>query len=145
MEEHPVIEREYMRVHEENKTEASKVWWIRWVRPDNVGGPARRCGSGRTRMGMDPDITSVGLEQLRKGMHVCTSLIVIAAVTHMSHCARNRHLYVRWVLMSCEATNLRSQVVIFLTLLHTTPLPWPLGVTSCNTHKTLLTHCMQSL
>ena len=41
MEEHPVIEREYTRVHEENKTEAGKVWWVWWVRPDDVGGPAR--------------------------------------------------------------------------------------------------------
>ena len=52
MEEHPVIEREYMRVHEENKTEASKV---RWVGPDNVGGLAGQCGSSQTRMGTDPD------------------------------------------------------------------------------------------
>ena len=59
MEEHPVIEREHMRVHEENKTEASKV-------PssgssglgqtvDDVGGPAGQCGSSWTKMGMDPD------------------------------------------------------------------------------------------
>ena len=54
MEEHPVIEREHTRVHEENKTEASKV---RWVGPDDVGGLARRCGSGRMKMGTDPDIT----------------------------------------------------------------------------------------
>ena len=41
MEEHPFIEREHMRVHEENKTEASKVQWVQWVGPDNVGGLAR--------------------------------------------------------------------------------------------------------
>ena len=44
MEEHPVMEREHMRVHEENQTEAGKVWWIRWVWPDgldDVGGPVR--------------------------------------------------------------------------------------------------------
>ena len=40
MEEHPVIEREHMRVHEENKTEASEVQWVQPVRPDDVGGPA---------------------------------------------------------------------------------------------------------
>ena len=40
MEEHPVIEREHMRVHEENETEAGKVWWVRLVGPDDVGGPA---------------------------------------------------------------------------------------------------------
>ena len=57
MEEHPVIEREHMIVHEENKTEAGKVRWVQWVGPDDVGGPAGRCGSGRTKMGMDPDIT----------------------------------------------------------------------------------------
>ena len=51
MEEHPVIEREHMRVHEESKTEAGKV---RWVGPDDVGGPA---GCSWTKMGTDPDIT----------------------------------------------------------------------------------------
>ena len=55
MEEHPVIEREHTRVHEENKTEASKVLWVWWVGPDDVGGPARRCGSSRMKMGMDFD------------------------------------------------------------------------------------------
>ena len=52
MEEHPVIEREHTRVHEENKTEASKV---RWVGLDDVGGPAGQFGSGWTKMGTDPD------------------------------------------------------------------------------------------
>ena len=51
MEEHPVIEREHTRVHEENKTEAGKVWWVRPVGLDDVGGPAGRCGSGRMKMG----------------------------------------------------------------------------------------------
>ena len=46
------MEREHMRVHEENKTEAGKV---QWVRPD---GPERwvvwsdKDGDGRTKMGM---------------------------------------------------------------------------------------------
>ena len=55
MEEHPVIEREHTRVHEENKTEAGKVRWVQWVGPDDVGGLARRCGSGQMKMGTDPD------------------------------------------------------------------------------------------
>ena len=45
MEGHPVMEREHTRVHEENKTEASKVRWVQWVRwdgPDDVGGPVGR-------------------------------------------------------------------------------------------------------
>ena len=45
MEGHPVMEREHMRVHEENKTQAGKV---RWVRLDEGG-------DGRTKMGMNPD------------------------------------------------------------------------------------------
>ena len=64
MEEHPVIEREHTRVHEENKTEASKVRWVQLVGPDDMGGPAGRRwgwqdkdGDSRTMMGMDPDIT----------------------------------------------------------------------------------------
>ena len=44
------MEREHTRVHEENKTEAGKVRWVRWVRPDEDG-------SGRTKMGTNPDIT----------------------------------------------------------------------------------------
>ena len=78
------MEREHMRVHEENKTEASKVQWVRLDGPDDVGGPvgrrwgrpdedgdgwtkmgtARRRwgwldedGDGRTKMGTNPDIT----------------------------------------------------------------------------------------
>ena len=61
------MEREHTRVHEENKTEASKVRWVRWVRPDgldDVGGPVGRRwgwpdedGDGQTKMGMNPDIT----------------------------------------------------------------------------------------
>ena len=59
------MEREHTRVHEENKTEAGKVRWVRWVRldgPDDVGGPVRRRwgqpdedGDGRTKMGTNPD------------------------------------------------------------------------------------------
>ena len=41
MEEHPVMEREHMRVHEENKAEAGKVQWVRLDGLDDVGGPAR--------------------------------------------------------------------------------------------------------
>ena len=58
------MEREHTRVHEENKTEASKVWWVRPDGPDNVGGPAGqrwewpdKDGDGRTKMGTNPDIT----------------------------------------------------------------------------------------
>ena len=43
MEECPVMEREHTRVHEENKTEAGKVWWVWQLWPDrldDVGGPA---------------------------------------------------------------------------------------------------------
>ena len=36
------MEREHMRVQEENKTEAGKVWWVQPDGPDDVGGPARR-------------------------------------------------------------------------------------------------------
>ena len=53
------MEREHMRVHEENKTEASKVRWVQPDGPDNVGGPVGRRwgwpdkdGDGRTKMGM---------------------------------------------------------------------------------------------
>ena len=42
MEEHPVMEREHMRVQEENKTEAGKVRWVWPDGPDDVGGPARQ-------------------------------------------------------------------------------------------------------
>ena len=59
------MEREHMRVHEENKTEAGKVRWVRWVwpdGPDNVGGPVGRRwgrpdedGDGWTKMGTNPD------------------------------------------------------------------------------------------
>ena len=40
MEECPVMEREHMRVHEENKTEAGKVQWVWPDGLDDVGGPA---------------------------------------------------------------------------------------------------------
>ena len=43
------MEREHMRVHEENKTEAGKVRWVRWVRPD------RPDDVGWTKMGTNPD------------------------------------------------------------------------------------------
>ena len=53
------MEREHTRVHEENKTEAGKVQWVRPDRPDDVGGPVGRRwgrldedGDGRTKMGM---------------------------------------------------------------------------------------------
>ena len=36
------MEREHTRVHEENKTEAGKVRWVRPDRLDNVGGPVGR-------------------------------------------------------------------------------------------------------
>ena len=42
MEGRPVMEREHTRVHEENKTEASKVWWVLPDGLDDVGGLARR-------------------------------------------------------------------------------------------------------
>ena len=58
------MEREHMRVHEENKTEASKVRWVRPDRPDDVGGLAGRRwgwmdedGDERMKMGTNPDIT----------------------------------------------------------------------------------------
>ena len=53
------MEREHTRVHEENKTEASKVRWVQPDRPDDVGGPAGRRwgwldedGDGWMKMGM---------------------------------------------------------------------------------------------
>ena len=56
------MEREHTRVHEENKTEAGKVWPARL---DNVGGLVGRRwgwldedGDGRTKMGMNPDTPS---------------------------------------------------------------------------------------
>ena len=49
MEGHPVMEREHTRVHEENKTEAGKVWWVQPDGLDDVGGPVGQCGwSGQT-------------------------------------------------------------------------------------------------
>ena len=61
------MEREHTRVHEENKTEASKVQWVLWVQPDgpdDVGGPVRQRwgqldedGDGWTKMGTNPDST----------------------------------------------------------------------------------------
>ena len=48
MEGHPVMEREHTRVHEENKTEASKVWWVRWVWSDEDR-------DGQMKMGTNPD------------------------------------------------------------------------------------------
>ena len=58
------MEREHTRVHEENKTEAGKVRWVRPDRPDDVGGPVRQRwgqldedGDGRMKMGTNPDIT----------------------------------------------------------------------------------------
>ena len=57
------MEREHMRVHEENKTEAGKVQWVQPDRPDDVGGPARcrwgrpdKDGDGQMKMGTNPDI-----------------------------------------------------------------------------------------
>ena len=54
-----VVEREHMRVHEENKTEAGKVQWVWPDGPDDVGGLAGRRwgrpdedGDGQTKMGM---------------------------------------------------------------------------------------------
>ena len=56
------MEREHTRVHEENKTEAGKVRWVRPDRLDNVGGPVGRRwgwpdedGDGRMKMGTNPD------------------------------------------------------------------------------------------
>ena len=61
------MEREHTRVHEENKTEAGKVWCVRCVwpdGPDNVGGPVGQRwgqpdedGDGRMKMGTNPDTT----------------------------------------------------------------------------------------
>ena len=58
------MEREHTRVQEESKTEAGKVQWVQLDGPDDVGGPAGRRwgwpdegGDGRTKMGMNPDIT----------------------------------------------------------------------------------------
>ena len=52
------MEREHMRVHEENKTEAGKVQWVWPDGPDDVGGPVGRRwgrpdedGDGRMKMG----------------------------------------------------------------------------------------------
>ena len=46
----------------ENETEAGKVRWVLWVRPDDVGGPVGRRwgqpdkdGDGRMKMGTNPD------------------------------------------------------------------------------------------
>ena len=58
------MEREHMRVHEENKTEAGKVRWVRPVRSGGSGRPDRTMwvvqsdedGDGRTKMGTNPDI-----------------------------------------------------------------------------------------
>ena len=57
-EDHCVMEREHMRVHEENKTEAGKVRWVRPDGLDDVGGPVGRRwgqpdedGDGRMKMG----------------------------------------------------------------------------------------------
>ena len=49
---HFVMEREHTRVHEENKTEAGKVWWVRWVRLDGDG-------DSQMKMGTNPDRGSV--------------------------------------------------------------------------------------
>ena len=49
------MEREHMRVHEENKTEAGKVQWVQPDGPDDVGGLSDEDGDGRTKMGMNPD------------------------------------------------------------------------------------------
>ena len=56
------MEREHMRVHEENKTEAGKVRWVRPDGPDDVGGPVGlrwgrpdKDGDGRMKMGTNPD------------------------------------------------------------------------------------------
>ena len=56
------MEREHMRVHEENKTEAGKVQWVRLDRLDDVGGPVGQRwgrpdedGDSRTKMGTNPD------------------------------------------------------------------------------------------
>ena len=53
------MEREHTRVHEENKTEAGKVWWVLLDGPNDVGGLARqrwgrpeKDGDGWTKMGM---------------------------------------------------------------------------------------------
>ena len=61
------MEREHTRVHEENKTEAGKVRWVRWVwldGLDDAGGPVGRRwgqsdedGGGWMKMGTNPDIT----------------------------------------------------------------------------------------
>ena len=45
------MEREHTRVHEENKTEAGKVRWVRWVRLDGLD----EDGDGQTKMGTNPD------------------------------------------------------------------------------------------
>ena len=54
MEEHPVIEREHTRVHEENKTEAGEVRWVQPVGPDDVGGLARQRWGRPDRDGDEP-------------------------------------------------------------------------------------------
>ena len=58
------MEREHTRVHEENKTEAGKVQWVRPDGPDDVGGLVGRRwgwpdedGDSQTKMGTNPDIT----------------------------------------------------------------------------------------
>ena len=66
MEEHLVMEREHMRVHEENKAEASEVRRVQPDGPDDVGqtkmGPAGQTGRwsdedghSQTKMGTNPD------------------------------------------------------------------------------------------
>ena len=53
------MEREHTRVHEENKTEAGKVQWVRLDGPDDVGGLVGqrwgrldKDGDSWTKMGM---------------------------------------------------------------------------------------------
>ena len=58
------MEREHTRVHEENKTEAGKV---RWVRPDEDG-------DSRTKMGTNPDTGGAHWRFGGRPLMVCTKL-----------------------------------------------------------------------
>ena len=73
------MEREHMRVHEENKTEAGKVRWVRPDGPDDVGGPVGqrwgrpdKDGDGWTKMGTNPDTDKMGNTQF---MTLCCIII----------------------------------------------------------------------
>ena len=90
MEEHPVIEREYTRVHEEKRQRpvrsggSGQTMWV--VRLGDVGGPAGRCGSGQTRMGTDPDNMSPPSPSTCPHHHACHTPSITSHVPSPHHC-----------------------------------------------------------